>query len=327
MQGKELITYIDHPELLDSGAVTQLQQLVADFPYFQPAHILLSLASKKWDASIYQRSLKRTAITVTNRSHLFNLIHELEKKPAKEPVKESLITNEQKPVIQVETQSHQEEAGQELDILKAAELTVGSQEEAAHREKEKKEQEDAPAAELEKEIGSRLVNAFVEKEVLNTPELHKPVEPPRAQPESFGDWLAFLKKNNGQPYGQIEEQVNLEKARQQSLRAPEVKELPPKSEPDTRKQKNKAIIDRIIEKNPGLIRTREEQKFYAPEARAKESLLENEHLMTETLARIYALQGNTGKAIRAYEILSLKYPQKSAYFATLIQQLKNNNNQ
>ena len=80
----------------------------------------------------------------------------------------------------------------------------------------------------------------------------------------------------------------------------------------------------FIEKSPGLIRQKEDQKFFAPDIKAKESLIENEHLVTETLARIYALQGNINKAIRAYEILSLKFPQKSAYFATLIQKLKNN---
>jgi hypothetical protein len=58
--------------------------------------------------------------------------------------------------------------------------------------------------------------------------------------------------------------------------------------------------------------------------KAKESLIENEHLVTETLAKIYALQGSVNKAVRAYEILSLKFPQKSAYFASLIQKLKNN---
>ena len=92
----------------------------------------------------------------------------------------------------------------------------------------------------------------------------------------------------------------------------------------SRRQKQKAIIDKIIETSPGIVRPKEDQKFYVPDVKAKESLLENEHLVTETLARIYALQGNTGKAIRAYEILSLKNPQKSAYFASLIQKLKNN---
>jgi len=86
---------------------------------------------------------------------------------------------------------------------------------------------------------------------------------------------------------------------------------------------NKGIIDKIIESDPGRIKLGN-QKFFTPIVDAKQSLLENEHLVTETLAKIYALQGNNSKAIRAYEILSLKFPQKSVYFASLIEKLKNN---
>ena len=91
-----------------------------------------------------------------------------------------------------------------------------------------------------------------------------------------------------------------------------------------KKLKNLALIDKIIENSPGQIKIKDDQKFYSPEHNAKESLLENEHLVSETLAKIYALQGSVNKAVRAYEILSLKFPQKSAYFASLIQKLKNN---
>ena len=88
-------------------------------------------------------------------------------------------------------------------------------------------------------------------------------------------------------------------------------------------EQNKGIIEKIIESDPGRIKLGN-QKFFTPNVDAKQSLLENEHLVTETLAKIYALQGNNSKAIRAYEILSLKFPQKSVYFASLIEKLKSN---
>ena len=47
---------------------------------------------------------------------------------------------------------------------------------------------------------------------------------------------------------------------------------------------------------------------------------------TETLGHIYAQQGFTDKAIEVFSKLILLYPQKSAYFAALIEDLKNNLN-
>jgi hypothetical protein len=45
-------------------------------------------------------------------------------------------------------------------------------------------------------------------------------------------------------------------------------------------------------------------------------------MISETLARIYAQQGNIPKAIDAYKRLSLKIPEKSSYFAALIKDLE-----
>ena len=50
--------------------------------------------------------------------------------------------------------------------------------------------------------------------------------------------------------------------------------------------------------------------------------MESDHLITDTLANIYLKQGNYAKAIFAYEKLSLKYPEKSTYFAGQISEIK-----
>jgi len=60
----------------------------------------------------------------------------------------------------------------------------------------------------------------------------------------------------------------------------------------------------------------------------EKSTAENDDIITETLARIYFQQKNYVKALEAYKKLSLKYPEKSIYFATQIEEierLKNTN--
>ena len=64
------------------------------------------------------------------------------------------------------------------------------------------------------------------------------------------------------------------------------------------------------------------KEFFSPTNNALESLTENKNLMTETLAKVYLEQGYYEKAITAYEILSLKYPQKSSLFANQIKAIK-----
>ena len=48
----------------------------------------------------------------------------------------------------------------------------------------------------------------------------------------------------------------------------------------------------------------------------------SEELMTESLAKILLRQKKYKKAIKAYKILSLKYPEKNVFFAGQIQKIK-----
>ncbi len=299
MQARELLKYINNPALLDKQSIPLLQQLVKDFPYFQSGHILLSIASKKWDTSVYQQSIKKTAIVVANRSHLYNLIHspetltEEEVIPATENI--DIVQSQPKKEVIVSEKVTAVEKTEKLTVINTGKVIPANEEE------------------VEKEVEKALVASILDTEITSaSDEINKKTEP---KPANFNDWLSFLKKNNGESYSEIEEKVNKQKLRSSVSE----KEQNLKS-----KQKQKDLIDKIIDLNPGALKQKEEQKFFKSDFKAKESLLENEHLVSETLAQIYASQGNINKAIRAYEILSLKFPQKSVYFASLIQKLKNN---
>ena len=315
MQAKEFINYIKNPNSLEKNSVKELQKLVNDFPYFQSAHLLLSLASKKWDASVYQKSLKKTAIVVTNRSHLFNLIQQFE-------ISNTVIEDSDHQKLVVEEVLEPIDSTKELNILKATELLIENSDseisETGIQQKTKPNAEDV----LENEIAKQVVGAIVEKQMFNLSDTQLLFKQNK-EPETFTDWLRLIQKSNKQLSAENILDTNTENNTDIKTRLEKGKIITQESALN-KKLKNLALIDKIIENSPGQIKIKDDQKFYSPEHNAKESLLENEHLVSETLAKIYALQGSVNKAVRAYEILSLKFPQKSAYFASLIQKLKNN---
>ena len=84
------------------------------------------------------------------------------------------------------------------------------------------------------------------------------------------------------------------------------------------------LLEQFLKKRPRIVpnsATHEEA-----EQIAEDSVREDPGNVSETLARIYAMQGKKEKARQMYEKLSLKYPEKSAYFAAQIEKIKSNSN-
>lgn len=76
------------------------------------------------------------------------------------------------------------------------------------------------------------------------------------------------------------------------------------------------LVDQYVPANS------EQKQFFSASKMAAKSLIDQEDIVTETLAKIYADQGNTDKAISAYKRLSLKFPEKSVLFAGRIKDLE-----
>ena len=78
------------------------------------------------------------------------------------------------------------------------------------------------------------------------------------------------------------------------------------------------LINQFIEKNPKIISVKKDKEttISIPKNKTDKSL------MTATLAKVYLEQKKFPQAIKAYEILSLKYPEKSGFFADQIKRIK-----
>lgn len=85
-------------------------------------------------------------------------------------------------------------------------------------------------------------------------------------------------------------------------------------------KKGNSIIDSFIKNEPQIKPPKPEQ--INNENKAKKSAEDQNDLVSETLAAIYIEQMLYQKAIDIYEKLSLKFPEKSRYFASLIKSLE-----
>jgi len=84
------------------------------------------------------------------------------------------------------------------------------------------------------------------------------------------------------------------------------------------------LIDRFIKDNPAFPVSKPSSSGIAERVdNQQDSIGESDEFITETLARIYMKQGLFQKAIKAFQKLSLKYPEKSAYFARQIEEVTN----
>lgn len=130
-------------------------------------------------------------------------------------------------------------------------------------------------------------------------DIHKPLHFDMQEKHSFSEWLQLTK------FTPIERE-NTEIEKKESIL------------PDDKKKKID-IIDKFIESNPKIGPIKETS---INTSLLEQTSQEPSHLMTETLARIYLEQKKYKKAIQAYEILILKYPEKSIFFANRIKDIK-----
>ena len=128
-------------------------------------------------------------------------------------------------------------------------------------------------------------------------EIGKPIQFNSSEPHSFNEWMQLISQKP----------IEREKKPEESIEKP------------TKIEEKFQLIDRFIESKPKI---KPIDKSTVNQNIILERDTESESLMTETLAKVYLEQQKFESAIKAYRILSLKYPEKSGFFADRIKAVK-----
>ncbi len=91
-------------------------------------------------------------------------------------------------------------------------------------------------------------------------------------------------------------------------------------EPEPVQDLKNELIDKFIQNEPRI--QPQKGEFYSPSVAARKSVIFDEDLISETLADIFYKQKLFDKAIKAYEKLTLMFPEKSTLFAARIQKIR-----
>ena len=312
----DLLSLLKQPEAIAAETLTDLEELARQYPYFQAVHTLIAKAKHDEQASDAEAALHRAAIYAPDRRHLRKLIlEEVHRSPSEAP-----STDEAAPSsAEVAVTEIQKDAGPMAD---AVELS-------------------GPATEQDSEpVDAPVVS----------PEASEPVVTEENEPEatintveSESETIVVTEENEGEPMADEEQELvpsaeptTIDEADERdsvydaleknlkNLQEVRSAQRPEDQKPlasGTTQQEQQELMDKFVSQEHDKLSTPMDLEATIADL-AERSTLAPEELVTENLAEIFIKQGKVEKGLALYEKLSLKFPEKKAYFADKIEQLK-----
>jgi tetratricopeptide (TPR) repeat protein len=300
----EFTSLLNNPNAIGDRHTFVLEKIVDEFPFFQSARAMRLKNLYNQNSFKYNSELKTTAAHTTDRSVLFEFITSenftavqkafFEEKEAR--IKEILVEGFE--IVREEKIKAEAKAN-------TLEQSIISSIKEATSDIEKEE------ISINLEVASEVKENTSEEKLEEKLEIGKPLDFSSEERHSFQEWLQLssFKPIDRQDTVSIEEKTK------------EITEI------DLEKKKKLDIIDKFIESNPKISPVKNMPAISIVSERNSQ---DSSYLMTETLAKVYLEQKKYQKAIQAYEILILKYPEKNHFFADRILDIKllqqNNNN-
>lgn len=316
-------TYIlQNPKHINASQTEVIEAITKEFPYFQAARVVHLKGLKNQDSFKYNQSLKVTAAYTTDRSILFDFItsktfdqheisstiKELHTNTNEIEVDVEEVTIDQNLLMEDAIKTKIQEANAILDPdlfqPKVTSVPIAAITETPKEEKKK---------EKKKHKEKKAANKEAEATAVQTPEealeLGKPLSFEKSEKHSFSQWLQLT---NLKPIDRSVEKEVAQEARIATA-TPEI------TVSKDGKTKRFDLINKFIDTKPKI---KPKPTLEKTINLANQSNVDQSMLMTETLAKVYLEQKKYKKAIKAYDILILKYPEKSGFFADQIRAIK-----
>jgi hypothetical protein len=312
MEIEKIISYIDHPEQMDQSALPILQDLITKYPYCQTFHLLNAKAQHNTNEIMFDATLRQTAAYAANRKVLYYLIHQhnatvstipaiVELAPEIETEVETAITMQDEIIADLV---------QETTIVLPENIL-----DPVFAEDKNTELQNEPTEIIQAEEGVFSFTQWLQKKSGKTPPVvaaTNPVTKTNIRLDTSEEIKSLIQDEIGElilgnvfSEGYFASDAALAK------------------KPIVGNQKEVALIESFIHSgHPKVIKVNRDEKVVNLENKARKSAIDTLIPVSETLAAIYVKQKLFNKGIEAYEKLSLKYPEKKAYFASLIEEIK-----
>ena len=292
MTATDLSLILKQPNHITLSQVYELENIINEYPYFQVVKAIYLKILYAQESYRYNKELKITAAHIGNRTLLFNFITSTGFKD-----KKNVLKKEEMPKAYVDEAIPSEFTTYVSgDVFEKKEFYP-----VTHTVEQSQTSKDAISSSEQQQ-----------KEALN---MGKPIDFQPNDKQSFATWLQVTR------YKPIDRRTTKTAT---TIDLPFVdKNI--FEEGDARAKKFD-LIDKFLEANPKI----EVNKDY-DDTSSNIEIVEKKDIgrqfMTETLAKVYLEQGKYTEAIQAYQILMLKNPAKSAYFAeqiSIIRKLQQN---
>lgn len=278
----QILNLFHNPLSISSQDLFQIEDEIEKYPYFQALHLLKAKAVSNSDEETLTAVLNKTATFCSHRSILFKYIH----------------TESQEKVLEEDN----------LEKIATLENEVELEENIQDAIKQKN---------LEEASTSKETVDSKQEEIENLIQTHEKISPKVDEVENEKISSNEDKEQVKSKSEKLQSNLSFSQWLKSSQRTPDEDENPTE-ETDVVNEKFK-VIEEFLDKNPKITPSKEYKPSIEFQSKNNENL---SHLMTETLAKIYVEQNKFDKAIKAYTILRLKYPEKSGYFADQIKEIQ-----